>query len=252
MALSPSKRRRSAGRDNRQPCPFCRGSGYAAMCDEAELIPRSLGFVGNRTFALSELMTYALVTGGPLRDAIGDMSSIQVGKTLRAIFTSGKSFDGFTLERQGADNAGVRWRVSGSEGGISPSLCPLPRIPRSPKAINPEENTMVSDLEIKRRRRRYRSRQGRFSTIPVLPGGQADHAQPQSERGACRGSGSKRARQRRAVVAGVEVEREVGRLEVLTARLLRADAVRRTEMIDGIVKGNLSCWPSLQPSWKKR
>ena len=63
---------------------------------------------------------------------------------------------------------------------------------------------------------------------------------------------AKRARERRAVVAGVEVEREVGRLEVLTARLLRADAVRRTEMIDGIVKGNLSRWPSLQPSWKKR
>ena len=63
---------------------------------------------------------------------------------------------------------------------------------------------------------------------------------------------AKEARQRRAVVAGVEVEREVGRLEVLTARLLRADAVRRTEMIDRIVKGNLSRWPSLQPSWKKR
>ena len=63
---------------------------------------------------------------------------------------------------------------------------------------------------------------------------------------------AKQAKERRAVVAGVEVEREVGRLEVLTARLLRADAVRRTEMIDGIVKGNLSRWPSLQPSWKKR
>ena len=61
---------------------------------------------------------------------------------------------------------------------------------------------------------------------------------------------AKQARQRRAVVAGVEVEREVGRLEVLTARLLRADAVRRTEMIDGIVKGNLSRWPSLQLAGK--
>lgn len=69
---------------------------------------------------------------------------------------------------------------------------------------------------------------------------------------AVRQANSRAANAKEAVVAGVEVEREVGRLEVLTARLLRADAVRRTEMIDGIVKGNLSRWPSLQPSWKKR
>ena len=81
------------------------------MCDEAELIRAIARFAGGRTFNTHELMAYALVTGGPLRDAIGPMSSVQLGKALRAIFTSGKSFDGFTLERQGADNAGTRWRL---------------------------------------------------------------------------------------------------------------------------------------------
>ena len=108
---------------------------------------------------------------------------------------------------------------------------------------------MASDHEKRRRHEAVIARARQVLNDPGFAVRQASMSAQEGER--CRDS-MQASRQRRAVVAGVEVEREVGRLEVLTARLLRADAVRRTEMIDGIVKGNLSRWPSLQPSWKKR
>ena len=138
--VTDGKRRRSAGRGNRQPCPYCRGSGYAAMCDEAELIHAIARFVGNRTFSVSELMTYAMVTGGPLRDAIGDMSSVQVGKMLRGIFELGKNYDGFTLERQGVDNAGARWRVRKGVRVVSHSHFAPFRKSQDPHSMKPKGN----------------------------------------------------------------------------------------------------------------
>ena len=107
-ATSKGKRRPP---DKQQPCPFCHGSGIATPDPEEQLINAIAIYAGNRTFNTHELMAYAMVTGGPLRDAIGLMSSVQLGKSLRAIFTSGKNFDGIVLERQGVDNAGARWRV---------------------------------------------------------------------------------------------------------------------------------------------
>ena len=56
-------------------------------------------------------MAYALVVEGPLRSAIGPMSSVRLGKSLRSIFEGGKNFDGFVLERLGVDSSGSIWRV---------------------------------------------------------------------------------------------------------------------------------------------
>lgn len=44
-------------------------------------------------------------------------------------------------------------------------------------------------------------------------------------------------------------EKETEKLETLMARLLRVDATRRSEMINEIVKDNVSRWPTLQ-TWR--
>ena len=112
---------------------------------------------------------------------------------------------------------------------------------------------MVSDHE-KRRRQAIITRAKRILNDPDFTARQMDaRAATKRARRVLAESDARQARERREVEAGVErLEREVGQLELLTRSLLRADAARRAEMIDGIVRDNLSSWPSLQPNWKKR
>lgn len=102
MLERSTEARRPRHRTNeQQPCPYCHGTGIATpRIDPEEQLIRAIAlFVGARTFNVHELMNFAMVTEGPLRDAIGDMSSIRLGKLLRRIFTEGKNFAGFVLER---------------------------------------------------------------------------------------------------------------------------------------------------------
>ena len=93
-----------------QCCPQCGGTGSIPVrFDPEELIRAVALFAGDRTFNARELMTYALLVEGPLRNAIGPLSTKQLGKALRKMMN--KSFGGFVIERQGVDSAGARWRV---------------------------------------------------------------------------------------------------------------------------------------------
>jgi hypothetical protein len=77
--------------------------------DAAALVEAIAAFVGEKDFNCRELKDHAMVVEGPLRDAIGAMSPKQLGKALWAI--KEKDFDGYCIERLGADKHGAIWRL---------------------------------------------------------------------------------------------------------------------------------------------
>jgi len=77
--------------------------------DAAALVDAIAAFVGEKDFNCRELKDHAMVVEGPLRDAIGTRSPKQLGKALWAI--KEKDFDGYYIERLGADKHGAIWRL---------------------------------------------------------------------------------------------------------------------------------------------
>ena len=91
-------------------CPTCGHPGYCPPHFDADaLIAAIILLVGDRDFSVRDLMSFALLAPGPLRQAIGDLSSRQLGKRLRKL--KGQRFGDFTLERLDRDNQGAIWQL---------------------------------------------------------------------------------------------------------------------------------------------
>jgi hypothetical protein len=92
-------------------CPTCGRPGYCPSThfDADDLVAAIRLLVGDKVFSVHDLMTFALMTEGPLRRAIGGLSAKQLGKKLRAL--RGKCFGDFVLERLDRDNLGAIWQL---------------------------------------------------------------------------------------------------------------------------------------------
>lgn len=78
--------------------------------DATDLLQAILAEIGDGAF-LSKRLRQDAVVGGPLHLAIGGRSNGQLGKLLRKIADSRKSFSGLRLMRGGKEGNAVFWQV---------------------------------------------------------------------------------------------------------------------------------------------